>query len=322
MRRFASKIKEPLLQFTLKEILSPIDLYSITMLGLYSLMALVYLPYISNSSSWIMFNVLIASSIISLSAAAIKLEHNRLFLILRRLSVFPLILFVYDQAQIYIRVINPHDYDNILISWDRAIFGVNPTQWISMFASRPLTEFLQLSYMLYFIMPVVHAVELHLKKKDIEYDNLARKIAFSFYISYLLYFIMPAIGPRFTLHNFTALNTDLPGLWLTNTFREIINVGANIVHGAINPAALVNRDCMPSGHTWLTLINIIMSFRNKSRFRYAFLFFGTALIISTVYLRYHYVVDVMAGAVCACLALIIEPRLVSLLRRKGFNRLA
>ena len=81
-----------------------------------------------------------------------------------------------------------------------------------------------------------------------------------FFVSYLLYFFMPAIGPRFTVHEFGSLNAELPGLWLTNTFRDMVNAGGGVFPGTENPAEIINRDCMPSGHTMMTFITIILAF--------------------------------------------------------------
>ncbi len=84
-------------------------------------------------------------------------------------------------------------------------------------------------------------------------------------MSYLGYFIWPGIGPRFTLHNFETINQDLPGLFLTNFLREIVNSGESIPAGTSNPAEVVQRDIFPSGHTMITLIVMYLSFRLKEQ---------------------------------------------------------
>jgi membrane-associated phospholipid phosphatase len=132
-------------------------------------------------------------------------------------------------------------------------------------------------------------------------------MAFCYFISYVLYFAMPAVGPRFTLHTFSELDTDLPGVFLTSLLRSLVNAGGGITWLAPDPVSIVNRDCMPSGHTMLTLVNIVLGFRNRSRFRWWFLVVGGSLIFSTVYLRYHYVVDVLVGAVLMVMTLPLEP---------------
>jgi len=228
----------------------------------------------------------------------------------------PLVYFIYSQVQEYIRFVNPYEFDDVLIIWDRFIFGTDPTVWLHQFSFPALTEFLQISYMTYFLMPLIHGIELHFRGDDEVFNKFAGTIIFCFYLSYLLYFFMPAIGPRFTLHDFGLTSLELHGLWLTDTFREIVNQGGGIPVGTMNPEIYVNRDCMPSGHTMMTMMNMLLAFRLKSKLRWLFLVFGVSLIFGTVYLRYHYVVDVFAGIIFCFLAIWLEPKISGKLMMK------
>jgi membrane-associated phospholipid phosphatase len=216
--------------------------------------------------------------------------------------------------------VNPHDYDKILIDWDMAIFGVHPTVWLSQFANPVLTEYFQFSYMMFYVLPFVLGIEFTLRNLDDKFFEFARIIIFGFFLSYLLYFFMPAIGPRFTLHDFSMLNTELPGLALTNFFRDLVNAGGGVMPDTVNPAAIVNRDCMPSGHTMMTFLTILLAFKFKSKYKWIVAVIGFSLIFATVYLRYHYVVDVVAGIAFALLTIWIEPKIEILLRKIGFYK--
>ena len=55
------------------------------------------------------------------------------------------------------------------------------------------------------------------------------------------------------------------------------------------------RDVFPSGHTMMTLVLMHLSARWKVKARYIVYVVGTLLIIATVYERYHYVIDLVAG---------------------------
>ena len=80
-------------------------------------------------------------------------------------------------------------------------------------------------------------------------------------------------------------------------------------------------DCFPSGHTELTLLALWGSrMVSKRLFRIYFLY--TPLIIfATVYLRYHYTVDVLAGAALAFVSDPGSPGYVSEAFEKGAKRL-
>ena len=153
---------------------------------------------------------------------------------------------------------------------------------------------------------MLQAIEIW-RRGDLEkLASFATAMAFCYFISYLLYFAMPAIGPRFTLHAYESIDTELPGLLLTDILRGLVDAGGGIPPGALEPARWVNRDCMPSGHTMLTITNIILAFRNRSRLRWLFVLIGGSLVFSTVYLRYHYVVDVLVGAALVAVCLPLE----------------
>ncbi len=311
---------EPLIRFNLKEVLSMTDVYTLIILGIYTILAIIFYPSINNASFLILLNLTIAIGMVSISAISYKFNPGRLFVLFRRIYIAPVIFLIYSQVQNYIQVVNPYDYDRILIQWDQWLFGVNPTEWINQFSHPMLTEYLQFSYMLFFFFPLTLGIELHMRKRDRYFKEFARMILFAFFLSYLLYFFMPAIGPRFTIHEFSSISLELPGLFLTETFRFLINAGGGIVPGEGNPAAMVNRDCMPSGHTMLTLINMSLAFKYRSRLRWVFLALGISLIIATVYLRYHYVIDLIAGAVFALIAFKTEPIIRKYFKSHGFQQ--
>jgi membrane-associated phospholipid phosphatase len=69
------------------------------------------------------------------------------------------------------------------------------------------------------------------------------------------------------------------------------------------------RDCMPSGHVAIALTVLFLSYHYARLLFYLFCPIVGALILSTVYLRYHYVIDLFAGAALAAGCSIIGPRL-------------
>ena len=311
-------VKEPLLEYKLRDILSMTDIYTIGILFIYSMMAMVFFKYIIDAQTYIYINLFLIIAIFSLGILDEKVNAGRIFKIIRYLYVVPLIFFIYTQVQVYIRVINPGLHDNFLINLDYFIFGLNPTQWIAKFSNPYLTDYFQLSYMLYFVMPLAVGFDLVINKRFDDYKVFCRTMVFGFYVSYLLYFILPSVGPRFFLHSFNNMNIDLPGMYITNFLREIVNVGGGIKPDSINPMMDVNRDCMPSGHTMLTLVNIFLASRFHSKFRWFVYVFGFSLIFATIYLRYHYVVDVLAGVLFAFLVLWLEPKIRQIFLNKGF----
>jgi membrane-associated phospholipid phosphatase len=219
-----------------------------------------------------------------------------------------------------------HDFDYLFIVADRILcFGVNPTQWL--YQHIPLVpafvEYLQICYSLFYFLPLALAIELYRRSRQYEksitddarimrdnpYSNQLHKaffvVLYGFLLSYVSYFIFPSIGPRFTLHDFTAISSELPGVFATDWLRVFLDRGENILPGMSLSTTLrvVTRDAFPSGHAEVTLLTMLLAFKYRSSLRWPITILGLSLIFSTIYLRYHYVVDVLAGVVLAMVVL-------------------
>lgn len=203
------------------------------------------------------------------------------------------------------------DYDEVLIAIDRWLFGVDPTEWIMRFAHPVLTEILQLAYTLFYFLFLILGYEFYRRRSLDLFHYFMFTCVYGFFLSYLGYFLLPAVGPRFTLHDFATLDKELPGIFLTEYLRWFVNAGGSIPTGVPNDIAisLAQRDVFPSGHTMMTLVLMYLSGKYKARTRWFMYVTGTLLIIATVYQRYHYVVDLLAGGVFACVCIATSARL-------------
>ena len=229
----------------------------------------------------------------------------------------PFVFIVFKELHTMIDPIREMTYDETLIKIDRFIFGTDPTKALFKISNPLLTEILQIIYGTFFFLPVILGVDLKLQKKSYEFDYSAFIIVFGFILSFLGYILVPAIGPRFTLHNFGMNNIEMPGLAVTDFLRSIVNGAEGITMGVSNPAAVVQRDCFPSGHTQMTLLVIFLSVKFKSRARWFFIINGTLLIFATVYLRYHYVADLIGGLIFMILTLTTGKYLYRFLSRNN-----
>jgi membrane-associated phospholipid phosphatase len=240
------------------------------------------------------------AALVFIIAAALYVERRKesappLLRIVRDWYLVPGILFIYTQSSSIAHALHGKDYDDLLIGADRWLFGSDPTVWMYQFTHPIITEGLQLAYSSYYLFFIALFFEFYRRSDRSDFYSGGMMIVYGFYLSYVGYMLLPAVGPRFTLHDFFALDKELPGLFLTPYLREIINSGGGISAGTLNPIEVVHRDAFPSGHTQLTLTAMYLAFSLHSKNRWWLLVVGSLLIIATVYLRYHYVVDVLAG---------------------------
>ncbi len=303
----------------LRESLTTAELLTLFMFSVYAVLGCIYAAEVNNALTFVMVNCCFMWMQCALAVSVAETGSGRVFrslLLARRFFLLPAIYFIYSQAHLYITHINPRDYDNVLAQWDFSLFGVYPTLWIYQFAHPILTEFLQICYFLYFWIPLSLGAEFYATRPTLVYIRYSLYVACVSYALYLGYFFMPAIGPCFTLHDFSLLNRELPGLFFTEPLRAIVNNGSGA--GTSAPHITAHRNCMPSGHTMVTLLNMMIAFRWNSRFRWIYFIIGSGIIVSTVYLRYHYVVDLLAGAVVTVLALVGGRVFERLLSKMGF----
>jgi membrane-associated phospholipid phosphatase len=200
-------------------------------------------------------------------------------------------------------------FDVWLIAADRWLLGGDPTVWLARIAHPAATELLQLAYALFYFLPLAVGVELYARGWDGRFRQWAFVCGCGFFAAYAGYLMLPAVGPRFTLHAYDAVARELPGLGLTPYLRAFIDTGGMVpVHVAADQLVrLAPRDAFPSGHTLVTLLSIAWAWRCRLRVRWALTVIGALLIVATVYLRYHYVADVLTGAVLAVLCLAFAP---------------
>jgi len=279
----------------------------------YSIILIVELISINRIDNSLLNFIKIIAELIILLLLIYYDDNKPVISVLRNLYYMGIVFFVYDQVQILITIINPIDYDDILINWDRVILGGDIGYYLSKIANPVLTEYLQIAYTSFYLWFIIIGIEFY-KNQRKNFEIYARNIIFGFFLSFFLYFFMPAIGPRLTMYDFTKLNQELPGLFLADFLRNIVNQGGGITHNALSPSLLANRDCMPSGHTMLSIINMFFAFKYRLKSKWFVGIFGVSIIFATLYLRYHYFVDIIAGVVFAIVSLLLEPSFNKLFR--------
>ncbi|HRB00650.1 MAG TPA: phosphatase PAP2 family protein [Ignavibacteria bacterium] len=206
-----------------------------------------------------------------------------------------MILFCFKEIYLIMVGFDTRLYDPELIRIDQWLFGVNPTEFLYSFNNPFLVELLQIVYGLFYLMPVIYAMELYLWHRYEELKYAIFVIFFGFYLSFLGYIIVPAIGPRFTLHEFANMNIEMPGLYFAEIIRGLINFGESIPKNVPDPELYAQRDAFPSGHTIIIILITYLSHKIRSNSFYFYLPFSILMIFSTVFLRYHYVIDLIAG---------------------------
>ena len=205
------------------------------------------------------------------------------------------VVIIFNSLGDIIPFIRQHYYDEVLIRIDYLLFAAHPTVWMERFNNTWLTALFQIAYISYYVMPIAVGTVLFIKDKQGEFETAAFTIILCFYLSYLGYLLFPAVGPRFTLNHLQT--TDLQSGPMTLWIRQTLD---SLEHN--------KTDAFPSGHTAVALVSLFYAWRYRQKALFRVLVPAvSALIVSTVYLRYHYVIDVIAGMLLAVLTIFISP---------------
>ena len=223
------------------------------------------------------------------------LDRRQVWIVRALHAFYPLIFIpiLFDSFADLLPWASPSERDPFLIRLDHALLGTHPTVWLERFSHPVLTEVLTWAYTSYYVLPVILVVAIYRRGKTEDFDRAVFGLVLCYYLSYVGYFLFPAVGPRFTLAHLQHI--DLPGVFLADTIRDTLNVLERF-----------KQDAFPSGHTAIVLLVLFYAWRLARGLFWIFLPMVVALIFSTVYLRYHYVVDVLAGILLAALCLGLE----------------
>ena len=302
----------------IKSLIKKLKAYDLVAIGFSIFLIFLHIIFysrIENTITWIFIDFIVIGFAFSISYLE-ALNELKVWRIIHYWYIAPIILITFRQLFFVIKPIRLYDYDNLFISIDRWIFGTDPTHLLYHISNPLLTEILQIVYGMFYLLPIILGLSLLKKDRFVALDFALFSVIYGFYLSYLGYFALPGIGPRFTLHDFSTINDVLPGLFFTNHLREMTNTGEGIPFGTVNPAAIVQRDVFPSGHTMITLIVMYLSIKLKSRSRYFFIPIGSLLIFSTVYLWYHYFIDLIGGFVFMVFSMWSGKKIFNWWRRK------
>jgi len=282
----------------------PVDLLSIIFISFMAAVTLFALPRLPHGGWLIARSIALVAIVVIISRHA---GHRKAADWTRTLHAFlPVFLvpILFNSMGDLIPWIRPHYFDDLLITIDYRLFGSHhPTVLLERFIHPLLTTVLQFAYIGYYPMAITLGVVLFIKKRETAFDEAIFGIILCFYLSYLGYLLVPAVGPRFSLAHLQ--NRDLAASPLVVAIQETLNALEN-----------TKTDAFPSGHTAVALMTLYYAGKFRERVLIALLIPAVAgLIVSTVYLRYHYVIDVIAGIALTVLTVYLAPPLAAVLSR-------
>ena len=248
---------------------------------------------IDNAASLLLNRAIIAGLFVLIVFISIK-KDNKLLNVIRH--VFPLSLTIYWYPETY--YLNEcifSNLDHLFIHADEWLFGCQPAfEFSKHMPYKWLSELMSFAYFSYFLMINFIGFYFYFAK-----NKNALKILFivlcSFLIYYVLFIILPVVGPQFY---FAEPQNQVPDGYWVRKLLVFIQTSGEKPTGAF-----------PSSHVGVSLIMSILVYKHARRFFPYFFALVILLIFSTVYIKAHYLIDVIGGFVSAPIIYLIGKKL-------------
>lgn len=175
--------------------------------------------------------------------------------------------------------------DGLMIQIDKWLFSKPVPLYLQYWISPKLTVVMESAYLhFYYLLPIGSLLYLYWNDRKDDFLRLRKGLIYTLSGGFVFYFCLPVEGPL----TFMAEQFDVP-----------LRARQQIVYDAVNSFRF-DYDCFPSLHTAIPWLTVFLTWTYHGKFvRVAILFMTLAITFSTMYLRYHYGADVIAGFIWA-----------------------
>jgi hypothetical protein len=193
----------------------------------------------------------------------------------------------------FLPIVNPGTLDRELHELGLRLFGIEPALALEHWITSGTTEWFAFFYYGYFFVLGLHVI-------PIIFFSRHPRILSEFALGLLLvlaegqslYLVVPGYGPASLPALFSRQLP--PGVWWNLVKQLVASAGAQ-------------KDIFPSIHTAAPTFILLFSFHNRAHLPYRFTwplvgFYSFNIIVATMFLRWHWLVDIVAGLVLALCA--------------------
>jgi len=181
------------------------------------------------------------------------------------------------------------DRDQALIALDQRLFGFQASLVLQRIISPGLTTWMTFAYFYHLINIPLVACFIYVWRSRDRFREMMSGIMVVSFLGLLGYLLVPAIGPMYTLRNQYSVPLH-QSAWMFNREVDFMDF------------ARIRRDVFPSLHVAISFVVWLYAYRNSKKLFWILSPLIMSLWLSTIYLRYHYLIDVVAGLILAPLS--------------------
>lgn len=209
-------------------------------------------------------------------------------------NFYPLLFinYFYPETSYLKNIIFDQNLDDFICQKEVSLFGCHPSlEFSKLMPQGWFNEFMSFSYFSFYAFNVLVCIAMYIKNRQ-EFYRATSIIIFSFYMYYIVFSFIPVIGPQYY---FTGDEATIPHPYFFGKLMHFLHDIAEKPTGAF-----------PSSHVGIMLILVYVTYKNMPKLFYVTIAFTICIIFATIYLKAHYILDIIAGAISAPIFIMIS----------------
>jgi membrane-associated phospholipid phosphatase len=204
------------------------------------------------------------------------------------LMLFP---FLYKEVELLAGVIGDWRLTAVIPGWEAALFAGQPSLYLSeRLTLVPLSEYLHFCYLAHVVVIPAVAAYWYVSGRRAAFGELVLLLSTAMLGSYLFFILLPVDSPYYLSQR---LGPPLSGHFFFDLVHQMSARG-----GARGGA-------FPSAHVSGALVGTLVAWRHQRRLAYALVPLTLGVMVATVYGRFHYALDALAGAALAVAVVVV-----------------
>jgi membrane-associated phospholipid phosphatase len=200
-------------------------------------------------------------------------------------------LFCFEELAFLMTLVAPHWQDAKLIAFDHWLTGVHPSVWLEQFATPFRNDVIQLVYFSYFTYLLIIGFVLYIRRDWRGYWSVMTYSMAGYIIGYFIAMFFPIESPWFSM----------AGWWKDSLHGGLFTA----MMGFIEYCGRVRGAAFPSAHVTGATAALWGAWRYRRWVFWFLLPWYIGMCFSTIWGRYHYCADVLAGIVTGTLGYLI-----------------
>ena len=258
--------------------LSPLDIVTI----FYIVISTLYMCIGASKLQDMAFHILVRVAILGLIGLLVFLNDrytNGYMSFLKNLYPLIFISFFYTETSYLKNIFIGTNLDAQVAHLESYLWGCQPSILFSQYVPQPwFCELMNICYFSYYLITSGVCLAIYFKNRAESYESIFIVIC-SFYLYYIVFALIPVAGPQFFFGY-----SDVEPPYLFGKIMHYILINAEEPTGAF-----------PSSHVGVSLILSYVAFKHQKLVFYVSLPFVIGICFATVYLKAHYLVDVIGA---------------------------